>query len=74
VDSGFQWDKYAVHWEMIKEILHTGRRFVIYPRNSKNFILKCRSTKISLLFLNLFGDEIKTLRAMLPAEIFYWGF
>jgi hypothetical protein len=41
------------------EILHTGRNIVIYLRNSKNFILKCRSTKISLLFLKLLSVNVR---------------
>jgi hypothetical protein len=41
------------------EILHTRRRIVIHLRNSKNFILNCRSTKISLLFLKLLSVAVR---------------
>jgi hypothetical protein len=41
------------------QILLTGRKTVTHLRNSKNFILKCRSTKISLLFLKLLSVNVR---------------
>jgi hypothetical protein len=42
-----------------EEILHTGRMIVIHLRSSKYFILKRRSTKISLLFLKLLSVDVR---------------